>query len=105
MPKKINFSLNLKLPVQIIKENDAFVAYTPALDLSTQGDTYEEAQQMFEELINVFFAELIEMGTLEKVLKECGWIEVKTKAKKEWRPPERLVLSDKTQSFKIPCPA
>ena len=35
--------LEINIPVQIIKEDVVFVAYTPALDLCTQGDTYEEA--------------------------------------------------------------
>lgn len=95
--------LEIKIPVQIIKEDDVFVAYTPALDLCTQGDTYEEAEQMLAEMIQIFFEECIERGTIEQVLTECGW--KKVDRKKEWIPPRREVITDKNESFTVPCPA
>jgi len=61
------------LPVSILREGDSFVAYTPALDLSTAGSTFEEAQKNFGEAVNIFFKELVEMGTLDDVLTELGW--------------------------------
>lgn len=39
-------TLQIKIPVQIIKEDDVFVAYTPALDLCTQGDTYVDSSNL-----------------------------------------------------------
>lgn len=94
-------TLDIKLPVQIIKEDGVFVAYTPALDLCTQGDIYQEAEQMLAEMIQIFFEECIERGTLSDVLTECGW--TKAPRKKAWVPPKREVIVDKNQSFTIPC--
>ncbi|KKQ67440.1 MAG: hypothetical protein US86_C0001G0367 [Candidatus Daviesbacteria bacterium GW2011_GWA2_38_24] len=37
---KVNYQFTL--PVSILKEGDSFIAYTPALDLSTVGDTFKE---------------------------------------------------------------
>ncbi|MBI5150630.1 MAG: type II toxin-antitoxin system HicB family antitoxin [Candidatus Omnitrophica bacterium] len=96
-------TLQIKIPIQIIKEDDVFVAYTPALDLCTQGDTYEEAAKMLDEIIRIFFEECIERGTLEQVLKDCGWRKVAHK--KEWIPPRREVITEKNESFTVPCPA
>ena len=45
--KKAQFQF--ALPVSILREGDSFIAYTPALDLSTVGDTLEQAQKRFEE--------------------------------------------------------
>lgn len=95
--------LAIKIPVQIIKEDNVFVAYTPALELCTQGDTYEESEQMLGEMIQIFFEECIERGTIEQVLTECGWTRVAHK--KEWIPPKREVIADKNESFTVPCPA
>ena len=52
--KKINF----KIPVTIFKEKDMFVAYTPALDLSTSGKTFAQVRERIREAINVFFEEI-----------------------------------------------
>jgi predicted RNase H-like HicB family nuclease len=49
------------LPVTIFKEGKAFVAYTPALDLSTAGKTEVQARRMFEEAVEAFLEELIAM--------------------------------------------
>lgn len=58
----------MNLQVDFIKEGDTYIAYSPALDISTCGETFEKAQKGFEELVRIFFAELIKMGTLEEVL-------------------------------------
>ncbi len=74
------------LPLEIIKEGDLFVAYTPALDLSTYGETYKEAVDNFNEALFLFIDELVEKGTLEQIFEECGWEKVKT-PKPHWVPP------------------
>jgi predicted RNase H-like HicB family nuclease len=74
IPMKSPFSCSL--PVTIFREGKAFVAYTPALDLSSAGKTEAQARRMFTEAIEAFFEELIEMGTVESVLKELGWTKV-----------------------------
>ncbi len=69
--KKIN--LQLKLPISVIKEGKKYIAYTPVLDLSTSANTFEGAKKRFEELVCVFFEELIKRGTFEEVLRNLGW--------------------------------
>lgn len=91
LKSKINFNL----PVIILKEGDAFIAYSPSIDISTVGKTFEEAQKRFEEIVNIFFEELIKMGTLEDVLTNLGW----TKKNKELTPP--LVISNQLQQFSL----
>ena len=90
---KINYKF--ALPVSIIKEDKSFIAYSPALDLSTVGDTFEEAQERFSEAVQVFFEEITEKGTLDDALAELGW----RKHNKELIPP--VVVSNKTQQFSI----
>ena len=91
--------LEVSLPVSITKEDGHFVAYTPALDLSTSADSVEEVKKRFDEVVQIFFEELIEKGTLDDVLKELGW----TKADKKWSPP--VVVENDFEKVKIPISA
>lgn len=87
---------HLKLPVSFLKEGKKFIAYSPALNLSTSGKTFEQAQNNFAEAVELFFEEIIEAGTLEEVLLELGWV----KENKNLVPP--LVVAQKMESFKVP---
>ncbi len=60
--KKLQYQLSL--PVTFLKEGSSFVAYSPALDLSTVGDTFEQAKARFEEAVQIFFEEIAEKGTM-----------------------------------------
>lgn len=88
-------SVQISLPITIFKEGKSYVAYSPALDLSTSAPTYEKAQSRFLEATKFFLEELVEMGTLDKVLSDLGWQKVKT----NWQPP--VVVSNYTQSMSL----
>lgn len=75
--------IDLKIPVQFFKEGEIFVAYTPALDLSTSATTFEKVQKRFHEVVEIFFEEVIQQGTIDEVLANLGWQKVKSK----WNPP------------------
>lgn len=77
--------ISTQISVFIFKEGTKVVAYSPAIDLSTCGDTEEQARKRFSEAANIFISEIIRMGTLEEVLTECGWKRVASK--KSWKPP------------------
>ncbi|OGH47789.1 MAG: hypothetical protein A3A51_03715 [Candidatus Levybacteria bacterium RIFCSPLOWO2_01_FULL_39_10] len=94
--KKVNSEFGL--PVSFLKEGDSFIAYTPALDLSTSGDTFEEAQKNFVEAVNIFFEELVKMGTVDDVLTELGW----QKENGKYIPP--VVVSNQTETFSFSFP-
>ncbi len=91
-----NVRIQFTLPLTILKEGDSFIAYTPALDLSTSGSTFEEAQKNFVEAVNIFFKELMEMGTTDEVLTGLGW----QKQNNMLIPP--VVIANQTESFSIP---
>jgi predicted RNase H-like HicB family nuclease len=92
-----NNTISYKLPVIITKQNKRFVAYTPALDLSTCGKTEKEVKSRFEEISRLFFEEIIEAGTADSVLEELGW----KKVQKKWTPPE--VVSSQSIGLKLPA--
>ena len=73
--KQVNFQA--VLPVSILREGDRFIAYSPALDISTSGKTHKEVSNRFSELASIFLEEIIKKGTLEEVLRESGWKKIK----------------------------
>ncbi len=87
--------LDIQIPVSIFREGRHFVAYTPVLDLSTSGKSYDHVKERFYEIVGIFFDELIKKGTLNEVLEGLGW----TKIKKQWQPP--ILISQESQVFKI----
>jgi len=88
----------VNLPVAIFREGKYFVAYTPALDLSTSGKSFEEVKRRFDELVKIFFEEIIKNGTLPEVLQELGW----RKIEKTWSPPP--IIAHEAERIKIPLP-
>lgn len=84
------------LPVTFLKEDEQFVAYTPALDLSTAGKTLEEAKKNFTEAVEIFFDEIVAMGTLEDTLLDLGW----KKKNEDFIPP--VIISQGMESVKVP---
>lgn len=80
-----------QLPVSVFKEGKHFVAYTPALDLSTSGKTYQQVMKRFDEVVDIFFEEISKKGTTEEMLLNLGW----QKVKKHWSPPTLI-----SQEFK-----
>ncbi len=93
----INNKLSYRLPVIITKQNRRFVAYTPALDISTSGKTEKEVKERFEELVNIFFEEIIKANTVNDILSELGW----KKVQRVWTPPQ--VVSSPFINMKIPA--
>ena len=91
--KKVDIKYNL--PVSILKEGNKYIAYTPTLDLSTYGKSEEQAKKRFEEVVNIFFEELIELGTIDKVLTNLGWQKIQAK----WNPP--IVISQEIQTVRM----
>ncbi len=96
MQKNHKLFFKYSLPVSILKEGKYFIAYTPVLDLSTSGKSYKEAKLRFNEAVQIFFEELIEKGTLEKVLADLGW----QKVQKQWTPP--LLIGHESARVSIP---
>jgi hypothetical protein len=91
--------INAAIPVLFFKEGNKIVAYSPALDISSCGDTEEHARARFAEAASIFLDELQQMGTLAEVLEECGWCRVSPKH--AWVPP--VYGQIKNEPIKIPA--
>jgi len=65
--------MELNLTIELWQKGKWYVAKSPELDFISQGKTREEARKNLEEVINIQFEEMEEMGTLKEYLTECGF--------------------------------
>jgi predicted RNase H-like HicB family nuclease len=74
--KAKNFSaqFTVRLPAIIKKKNKWYASYCPVLDVASQGVSEEEAKKNLSEAVSLFLITCFEMGTLDTVMKECGFI-------------------------------
>ncbi len=74
--------------IQIFKEGKKLVAYNPELDVSSCGNTTEEARQNLKDALTGFMKSAKEMGTLDEILEQAGFVHVG----KSWNTPELITL-------------
>ncbi|MCX6600446.1 MAG: hypothetical protein NT025_02655 [bacterium] len=75
------------VPVVIFQEGEYFVAYCPVLELSSYGQSENEAKRAFAEALKIFIKETEKKGTLEKILLDLGWT-LKRKPFVQYQLPE-----------------
>lgn len=78
------------LKIEVFKEGDVYVAVSPELNVSSFGETVEEARASLEEAVAAFIEECQAMGTLDEVLEEAGF----SRKDEDWEP-RRPVLEDR----------
>ncbi len=64
---------NFSIRIEIFKEGEEYVALSPELNVSSFGETIEEAKLAIKEAIEAFMEECEKMGTLDDVLEEAGF--------------------------------
>lgn len=70
------------------EEDNVTIIYSPALDLSGYGYSQSEAKRSFTEALHEFFRYTNNKGTLDKVLKDLGWVIRGSKKKPKFNPPK-----------------
>jgi predicted RNase H-like HicB family nuclease len=61
---------------EIFREGDLYVARCPDLDVSSFGDTDDEARDSLQEAIEAFLDGCEMLGTLDEVLAESGFASI-----------------------------
>jgi len=69
---QIGFSA--RLPFVVKKRQKWYLSSCPLLDVHSQGPTREEAIDNLKEALSLFLTSCFERGTLDKVLKQCGFV-------------------------------
>lgn len=81
----------------VFQEEQAYIAYCPALDLSTCAETYNEAIGNFYEMFQLHIETCLENGTLQEDLLAHGW----KLRKKNIQPPTFTLLMKKPEMKKL----
>ena len=81
---------NIVFNSRIFKEGDVYVSLCPELNVSSFGDTVEEAKSSLKEAVGAFVEECETMGTLEEILEEAGFNK-RLEPSEKWLPREPLV--------------
>ena len=74
--------------VHVFREGQAFVADVPELDVSSCGDTADDARRNIKDAVRGFLETAEEKGTLSDILQEAGYRRVGD----GWSPPEFVSL-------------
>ena len=80
--------------VIVFKEDEAYVAYCPELDVSSCGSTVEGAKEMLKTAVRLFIEEAEKMETLADILEESRY---KRDASGRWTPP-KLVATERVSA-------
>lgn len=92
----VDVQMRFTLPMKLKKRKNWYVASCPVLDVVTQGETKAKAKSNLKEALVLFFETCIEQGTLDTVLKNCGF-----KMAKQVSPPQSVVKKEEYISIPI----
>lgn len=93
----------VKIQIQLMKEGETVVVYSPALDLCGYGKTMDEATRDFDAAFKIFVEETTQRGTLEKALQELGWKRVVIGNRPQWRPGIELISNVIEKEVSLPA--
>ncbi len=71
--KIFNNKVKAHLLTVIFKADSDWVAYIPALELTTQGNSPEDAKRMLKEMVEIYFEEVLASKTIFEDLSRLGW--------------------------------
>jgi len=71
----------VKVPIKIAKKEGMHISSCPSLDIYSQGGSEAEARNNLGEALRLFITSCFERGTLEAVLRECGFRPLRKAAK------------------------
>lgn len=92
---KVSFSVG----VYMFKEDDTFISYCPALDLSGYGMTETEARNSFAQTIGMYIEYCLHKNTLVKDLQKHGW-NIKSMKQKKIKAPDINQMMENNPDFK-----
>ena len=76
-----------------------FVAYTPELDVSSCGNSLDEARKNLKDAVVGFLESAYDRGVLDEILQEAGYSKQNWGTERRWISPELLMLEKSNVSF------
>lgn len=93
----INATFTVSLPVRIQKEGGYYVSSCPPLDIFSQGETVKKSQDNLIEAITLFINSCFLRGTLDKVLRQCGFVPMTA-------APKQVAKKPRGREITVPVP-
>jgi predicted RNase H-like HicB family nuclease len=84
--------MEISFTTQVWKEGKTYVSYAKELEVCSCGRTMKEAKKNLIEAVECFLQTAEEMGTLDQILKEAGFV----KKRKVWKAPD-IISVEKTR--------
>ncbi|MBU1626519.1 type II toxin-antitoxin system HicB family antitoxin [bacterium] len=81
---------HIDFDIIVFKEDKTYVSYCPELDISSCGESIEQAKEMLKTAVLLFIEEAEKMGTLRDILHESNF---KKDSSGRWIPP-KLVATE-----------
>jgi len=97
-----NSIMPIRVPLSLWKEGDVYVSFTPALDLSSCGDTRDEAIRNIDEAARLFFQTAEERDCLQELLESYGW---ELADDERWVPPSVPLPDGLCLNVNVPMPS
>lgn len=91
----------IRIPLSLWKEGDVYVSFTPALDLSSCGNTRDEAIRNMNEATRLFFQTAEERDCLQELLESYGW---ELTEHERWMPPSTPLPDGLSLNVEVPVP-
>jgi len=66
-------SVNVNLGMYLFKEDESYIVYCPALDLSEYGDSEEHAKKSFADVFEMTIKYMLTKNTIKEDLINHGW--------------------------------
>jgi len=76
--------MKIRLTEELWKEGNMYVSYCPELDVTSCGESIEQAKNNLKEVILINLAETQKMGTFKRFMEEAGFV-VAGSLKKNYR--------------------
>lgn len=73
MVKTMQVTFSMKLPGVVKKSGRYYISSCPILDVHSQGETQKKALENLKEALRLFLMSCVERGTLDEVLRACGF--------------------------------
>jgi predicted RNase H-like HicB family nuclease len=97
MKTTITATFTVTLPFRIQKEGSMYITCCPPLDVWSQGETVKRAQENLVEAVKLFINSCFVRGTLDRVLRECGFVPVTA-------PPKAMPKRIQGRQITVPVP-
>ena len=79
--------ISIDFDIVLFQERETYIAYCPELDISSCGETVNQAKSRVRTAVRLFIEEADKMGTLKTILEESNYIK---DSKGKWTPPKLI---------------